>query len=81
MQPDSRQKRIGQKILDLVETNDYISNNVLFSRLEREFPSMDGAEYAAALADLRDLDLLQSIDGGYDKLFTITRSGIRKLDN
>jgi hypothetical protein len=48
---------------------------VLFSHVEREFPGIDGREYADALTQLRKLNLLHSFDGGYDRIHEVTRQG------
>lgn len=75
MSPDSRQQRIGHAILDIVERHDPVTNKVLFSCLSRDFPDLHGREYAEALTQLRELGLIHSFDGGYDKMHEITREG------
>ncbi len=75
MNSDSRQKQIGYTILETVDRHGTISNTVLFSRVEREFPDVDGREYADALTQLRELNLLHSFDGGYDRIHEVSRQG------
>lgn len=75
MSSETRQKRISQSILDTVDSHGTIPNMVLYSRVEHEFPNIDGREYADALKQLRQLDLLYSFDGGYDRLHEVTREG------
>ncbi len=70
-----RNKDIARTVLETVEKHGSITNSVLFSRINREYSDVDGREYSTAITKLRELNLVRSFDGGYDRIHEVTRQG------
>lgn len=74
-----RTKDIARTALLIIDKHGTVSNKVLFSRIEREHSDVGGREYSTALTQLRELNLVRSFDGGYDRIHEITRQGVCTL--
>lgn len=70
-----RTKDIAQTALETIEKHGTITNSVLFSRIECEHSDLGGREYSKAVKQLRELNLVRSFDGGYDRIHEVTREG------
>lgn len=76
---EQRTKDIARTALETIEKHGTITNSVLFSHIDREYPDVDGREYSTALTQLRELNLVRSFDGGHGRIHEVTRQGVCML--
>lgn len=76
MEQTSRKKRIGHTILEMLEKRGTMANDLLYSRIEKEYPDLRAREFTESIEQLETLELIASFDAGYDVRYEITRKGV-----
>jgi hypothetical protein len=79
MQQNPNKGDVARVALEMIDKRSRLENRLLFAQLERLYPDLGGREYGDVIGQLKELNLIRTIDAGYDRIHEITRDGVCAL--